>query len=233
MQRGDENYAAWSDFKAFMDGRLAAVLRRETGVIHAADPAGLSGIEGAQIPGWGGYDYGLLAGAVDVMELYDFGANLEITRSLSPDTILLTTSFEGGPEETHRLWREFLKGARGTIIWDENGSYVAPDGAPGKRGQDAAPAYRVFKGAVGKSIMAGRRHYDPVAILYSQSSMRAQWMLDWRGRGSDWSRRSAASQYEENGWRGAMLGYLDALQHLGLEPRFVTPEMIEAGALRG
>ena len=71
MRRTDGNFAAWADFKAWMDVAFADALRRGTDAVHAADPNALAAIEGAQIPGWGGYDYTRLAHAVDVMEIYD------------------------------------------------------------------------------------------------------------------------------------------------------------------
>ena len=60
MQRIDENFSGWSDFKAFMDQSFADALRAGTDAVHAADPTALAAIEGGQIPGWGGYDYSRL-----------------------------------------------------------------------------------------------------------------------------------------------------------------------------
>ena len=93
MRRTDGNFAAWADFKAWMDVAFADALRRGTDAVHAADPSALAAIEGAQMPGWGGYDYTRLAHAVDVMEVYDAGENLSILRSFNPRLIPLTTSF--------------------------------------------------------------------------------------------------------------------------------------------
>src|SRR5260370_10935646 len=64
MQRVDGNFAAWADFKAWMDEAFARALRVGTDAVHEADPSALAAIEGAQMPGWGGYDYTLLANAV-------------------------------------------------------------------------------------------------------------------------------------------------------------------------
>src|SRR6202044_3683668 len=57
MRRTDDNFAAWNDFKAWMDTSFADALRSGTDAIHRADPQALSAIEGVQVPGWGGYDY--------------------------------------------------------------------------------------------------------------------------------------------------------------------------------
>ena len=100
--------------------RCAAARKR----CSAADPHALAAIEGAQIPGWGGYDYTRLAHAVDLMEVYDSGENLPILRSLNPGLIALATSFGARPEDIYQVWRELLRGTRGVVLWDDNDSIV-------------------------------------------------------------------------------------------------------------
>ena len=112
MKRSDENFSAWADFKEWMDVAFARALKSGTDAVHAADPEAVSAIEGAQIPGWGGYDYSRLAVSVDAMELYDYGENVAMARSFNPELVMLTTSFNRGPAEAHRVWRELLRGTR-------------------------------------------------------------------------------------------------------------------------
>ena len=81
--------------------------------MHRADPTALAGLEGGQIPGWGGYDYSLLAPAVDVMEIYDEGNAVELARAFHPNLVSLRTSFGTGPREVHAAWRHLLRGGRG------------------------------------------------------------------------------------------------------------------------
>jgi len=69
--REGRNWSGWADFKAWMDIAFARALRAATDALHQEDPQTLAGIAGAQLPGWGGYDYGLLAGALDAIEIYD------------------------------------------------------------------------------------------------------------------------------------------------------------------
>src|SRR5262249_60324873 len=92
LKRSDDNFSAWSDFREWMDEAYARALKAGTDAIHAADPNARSAIEGAQIPGWGGYDYSRLAHAVDVMEIYDNNDNVEIARSLNPKLIMLRSA---------------------------------------------------------------------------------------------------------------------------------------------
>ena len=134
MRRTDDNYSAWADFKAWMDVAFARAVQAGTEAVHQADPTALAGLEGGQIPGWGGYDYSLLAPAVDVMEIYDEGNAVELARAFHPNLISLRTSFATGPREVHAAWRHLLRGGRGMIVWDERNDVVQADGEPGPRG---------------------------------------------------------------------------------------------------
>ena len=141
VAQSGQNFAAWADFKEWMDVAFAGALADGTAAVHAADPRALSAIEGAQVPGWGGYDYSRLARSVDVIEPYDHGDNIETLRSLNPRLVLLTTLFVSGAQATYRVWHELLEGTRGLILWDDNHEFAAPDGRIGARGQQAAPYF--------------------------------------------------------------------------------------------
>jgi hypothetical protein len=232
MRREDQNFSAWADFKAWMDVAFARAVRHGTDAVHSADPKARAAIEGAQISGWGGYDYSLLASAVDLAEVYDDGENLEALRSFNPGMVLLTTS-GGGAEETHNVWRELLRGTRGLILWDPNSEIVREDGTPGPRGRAVAPLFAELRGGIGSLLINSQRHFDPIAILYSPASMRTQWMLDWQPKGDAWSARDANSDYEDpNAVRSSMNAYAALFEHLGLQPRFVTSDQVEKGELR-
>jgi hypothetical protein len=233
MQRRDENYSAWSDFKAWMDVAFARALATGTRAVHAADPTARAAFEGGQIPGWGGYDYSRLAKAVDVMELYDGGGNIEILRSLNPGAIVLTTSFAKGPREIHEIWRELLRGSRGVILWDPQQEVVTADGTVGDRGRDLATTLRDIRSGLGSLFIHSQRETAPVAILYSPASMRVQWMLAWRSKGDAWSARDASSVYEdESAVRSSMTRFFGLLRHIAIEPRVLAPESIEKGELQ-
>ena len=232
MRRADRNFAAWNDFKAWMDTQFADAVRFGTRTIHHADPTALSGIEGAQVPGWGGYDYTKLAGAADLMEVYDDGENLPIIRSLAPKLVPLTTSFVGPPEEIHRIWREVLRGARGLILWDENDALVRPDATPGPLAATYAPLFAALRGEIGQRMQTAEPVYDDIAVLYSPISFRMQWMRDHQPLGDAWMNRSAEIEDEDNPWRASLRTYVAALNRQGLHPRFITPAQLASGPPR-
>ena len=232
MARKDENYSSWADFKEWMDVAFAHALGRGRDAVHAADTSAYAGIEGAQVPGWGGYDYARLAHAVDLMEIYDDGGNVEIARGLNPALAILTTSGESGAREVHRLWRELLRGSRGVIFWDPDSKIVSTDGKLGERGQALAAPLHDIESGLGVLLAHSARQKDRVAILYSPESMRIQWMRDWRGKGDAWSRRDAEAVYEDdNAVRSSMARFFALMAHGGWEPHVVVSESIEQGAL--
>ncbi len=231
MRRTDDNYSAWADFKAWMDVAFAAAVRAGTDAVHRADPGALAAIEGAQVPGWGGYDYGRLAGAVDVMEIYDSGNSLEIAHALNPALIPLRTVFETGPRATHAAWQNLLRGGRGAIVWDEADDTVTAAGEPGPRGRALATLTSSLR-VVAPALIASRPAPGAVAVLYSQASFRTRWMLDQRPRGAGWSDRDAERELDDNAWRAARRQVAGRLLQLGVPPRWITSESLEGGVLQ-
>ncbi len=232
VQVSDENFSAWADFKEWMDVAFARALASGSAAIHAADPDALSAIEGGQIPGWGGYDYSRLAHSVDLIEPYDFDVDIEILRSFNPRLVLLTTLAQTGPDATYRTWREFLRGTRGLILWDSKNEFAAADGSLGERGQRATPSFSAIRGGLGALLINSRRRTDPVAVLYSQPSMRIEWLLDRRARGETDDDEAAGAEQLGAGQRISSRNFVRAMEHIGLEPRFISTRDLEQGDLR-
>jgi Beta-galactosidase len=218
MRRTDENFAAWADFKAWMDVAFARALRMGTDAVHEADPSALAAIEGVQIPGWGGYDYSLLVHAVDLMEVDD----LPLAHSLNPHLITVSTLFHGGPQDIHEVWRALLEGSHGLVLWDPRKDIVRDDGSIGDRGQACAATFAELRGGIGALLIASEAQFDPVAIFYSPASFRTQWMLEQRPRGDAWMTRQSETELESNAARDAMWAYDHAVTHLGLQPTYVS-----------
>jgi hypothetical protein len=225
MRRTDDNFAAWNDFKVWMDTAFADALRFGTDSIHQADPRGLSAIEGIQIPGWGGYDYTKLAHAVDILEGGD-DLTRSIILSINPTVTTMITSGAATPDSVHAIWSAVLHGAHGLILWDAENSLVNSDASPGPGGAIYAPLFAALRGEIGRRMIAARPIRDSVAVLYSPVSFRVQWMLDHRGKGDAWMHRSAEIELEDNAWRRALRDYVDALRRAGLRPRFITPDRL-------
>ena len=231
MRRNDENYSSWSDHKEWMDVSFADALKTGADAIHSVDPQAYVGIEGAQMPGWGGYDYSRLTSALDAMEPYDIGENVEIIRSLNPKVAFVTTSFATGPWEKHRVWYELLHGARGQIIWDEKNDIVLPDGSLGPRGREVAPYWNELRNGVAALLMNSERQANSIAIHYSQASMRAEWMRAQRPKGDAWMERMSWTERKDSDFLQLRDSYCRLLEDQGLQYNFVAYGQVEQGEL--
>lgn len=231
MRRTDSNYSSWADHKEWMDVSFARALKMGVDAIHSVDPEAYVAIEGGQMPGWGGYDYYRLTQALDAIEPYDIGSNIEMIRSFKPSMPFVTTAFARGPWEKHRVWFELLHGARGNIIWDEKSEHVGPDGAIGERGREVEPYYRELRGGVAALLINSVRQSDPVAIHYSQASMRTEWMLAQRPKGDAWIDRDSKVERLDSDFLKLRESYCRLVEDLGLQYNFVAYTQVEQGEL--
>ena len=220
------NLARWADFKAWMDVAFAQALRAGTDAVHQGDPQARAAIEGAQVPGWGGYDYTLLVHAVDAMEIYDTYENLPIALSLNHNLITLTTSFSADAAGMYAVWREFLRGTRGLILWDDHNRLVTPDAQPGPDAAAVAPVFAKLRGALGQAILASNPVKDPIGILYSPASFRIEWLLEQRPEGQSWIMRSLNADDAGNAQRESLAAYAASLHRLGFTPRYIGPDQL-------
>ncbi len=230
MLRKDDNFAAWADFKEWMDISFADALKMGTDAIHEVDKDAYVSIGGGQMPGWGGYDYSRLTQALTAVEPYDIGNNVEIIRSLNPDMPMLTTGFASGDWEKHRVWRELLHGNRGLIIWDEKLEYAGSSG-PGTRGVQAGKYYNEIRGGIGALIINSKRVTDPIAIHYSQASMRTDWMLSRRPEGDAWTKRGAKIERTDNDFMRLRESWCRLIEDQGLQYNFVSTGQLQQGEL--
>jgi hypothetical protein len=231
MQRKDDNFAAWADFKEWMDISYADALKMGTDAIHEVDKDAYVSIGGGQMPGWGGYDYARLTKALTAIEPYDIGNNVEIIRSLNPNMPMLTTAFANGNWEKHRVWTELLHGNRGLIVWDDKHEYVGPDGKPGPRGMEASTYYNELRNGIAAQIINSQSLSDPIAIHYSQASMRTEWMLARRPEGDAWVKRGASKERTDNDFMRLRESWCRLIEDEGLQYKFVSYGQLEQGEL--
>ena len=231
MQQKNDNFASWADFKEWMDISFADALRMGTDAVHEVDPDAYVGIGGGQMPGWGGYDYARITHAISAIEPYDIGSNVEIIRSLNPNISMLSTAFETGNWEKHRVWYELLHGQRGLIIWDEKHEYVDKNGTPGPRGEEAGKYYNEIRNGIGALMINSHPVTDPIAIHYSQPSMRTQWMLERRPGGDAWINLSARTERTDNDFLRLRESWCHLLEDEGLQYQFVAYNDLGRGEL--
>ncbi|HET8549775.1 MAG TPA: alpha-amylase family protein [Bryobacteraceae bacterium] len=231
MKRTDENYAAWADFKDWMDEAFARALKMGNDAVRSVDPDAYVGIGGGQMPGWGGYDYYRVSRALTAIEPYDIGNNIEIIRSVNPNMAVVTTSFATGPWEKHRVWYELLHGNRGLIIWDDKNGFADKTGAIADRGREVEPYYTELRRGIGALLVNSRRISDPIAIHYSQASMRTEWMRAQRGKGAAWVNRNASTERKDSDFLRVRESWCRLIEDQGLQYDFVGYGDVEKGRL--
>jgi hypothetical protein len=231
LKRSDDNFSAWSDFKEWMDICYANALKMGNDAVHSVDPEAYVGIGGGQMPGWGGYDYARITKSLTAIEPYDIGNNIEIIRSLNPSMAVLTTAFAHGPWEKQRVWHELLHGNRGLILWDDKSEYLTKDGAMEERGREASSYYNELRGGIGALLINSRRQADPIAIHYSQASMRVEWLKESRPRGGAWATRSAKAERTDNDFMRLRESWCRAIEDAGMQYNFVSYDQMEKGEL--
>jgi hypothetical protein len=231
MKGSGENFSGWSDFKEWMDISYAAALKMGADAVRSVDPQAYIGVGGGQMPGWGGYDYSRITSSLNAIEPYDIGNNIEIIRSLNPGMVVMTTSFARGPWEKHRVWYELLHGNRGLIIWDDKAAFIGADNAVGERGREVSPYYNELRGGIGALLINSERVADPVAIHYSQPSMRVEWMLAQRPKGESWVTRNSSTEYRDSEFLRLRESWCRAIEDQGLQYNFVSYGEVEKGEL--
>lgn len=227
MQRPGDNFAAWADFKQWMDISFADALDMGRRAVEKVDPFAYVSIGGGQRPGWGGYDYARLTKALTAIEPYDIGNNVEIIRSLNPAIPMVSTGFASGPWEQQRVWRALFHGHRGLIIWDEKREYVGAAGEPGPRGLQASTYYIEIRNGIGALIINSQPLNDPIAIHYSQASMRTEWMLARRPEGDKWIDRGAKTERTDDEFLRLRESWCQLIEDQGMQYKFVSYDQIE------
>ena len=232
-----ENYSPWADHRAFMDLTFAQTLDRMRQIIHQLDPETPVGIEGAQMPSaWGGYNLYLLSQALDWVEPYDICNSREIFRSFYPQNApIISTVFGTDYNRIRRkLWWLLLHGDKGCLVWDDENSRCIEkekDDMPiTERGRELAKIIAEIK-ATAPLFFQLQPTIDPIAIHYSQASIRAHWMFDSREDGSTWPRRFSSYERVHSRFAKARDGFVRLIEDIGLQHNFISSEQIENGEL--
>ena len=191
------NLAPWLDHRRFMDSAWADLLAELTREANALDPTVPAGFVGGQAPAaYGGYDYALLAQAVQWMEAYDIGGTNEILRSFwGASRPRLQTYFltENPAADTWFLWYYLVHGCRGVICWPDTKQgpwFEKGQARPSVRA--LAPTFGEVQGPVSEIFPGATFAHDGIALYYSQPSIAVSWFMDIQPHGRTWVNRSSA-----------------------------------------
>jgi hypothetical protein len=186
---------------------------------------------------FGGFDWEELGAKFDVIEPYDWGAARDLARSTSPRCDLyqtITPLKSSLIAIRHQLWRGFLRGDRGVILFDATSwTGSGPESRASSRPtlDDVAPLLRRFEGdelAVWRRAVPLRAQ---VAILHSMPSTRIHWLLDTRYDGATWFNRLTSYEEESSSEALNREAWAALLSDLGFTYRFVTPRDLRDGSI--
>ena len=129
-----------------------------------------------------------------------------------------------------RVWYELLHGNRGLIIWDDKSEYVDKDGNVEERGREAESYYNEIRNGLGAPLINSSRQADPIAIHYSQPSLRAEWLLETKRRGGALDTGPKAER-TENDFMRLRESWCRLIEDTGLQYNFVSYSQVEQDEL--
>jgi hypothetical protein len=233
------NFSPWADFRTYMDVSLARTLDSLRRQAHKADPHTPVGIEGTQMPSaWGGYDLYRLSRVLDWAEPYDIGDARAIWASFMGAKPILSTIFPtaGNQHKASRtLWHKLLMGDRGVIVWWSKTTVDLndPDYPLTRRAKAIAPVLKAMKSPLANLFLRAKRVDDPIALVYSQPSLQATWLIESMADGPTWPRRTSSYDAKHSHAVKVRDAWLKALQDLGYSPRFIDASALADPRARG
>ena len=219
----------WHDTRAFADATFAEAVETYTGQVRELAPGLPVGFLGGQMPSaFGGFDWSRLLRSCEVVEPYDNGANRALVGGLARrDTWIFETivvANETPLSAADALWRAFLLGDRGIIVYSDE--ELLPEGKAGPIARALAP----LLAEIAQPQVAAWMHATPVppqvAILESMPNVRLHWMLDTARDGASWIRRRTSYENAHSSQARTRASWSALIQDLGLPSRFVTPAIL-------
>jgi hypothetical protein len=218
--------AQWNDTRAFADAAFAGALGHLASEARRLRPGIRLAMLGVPMPSaFGGFDFEQLGPTFDVFEPYDWGAARDLVRACAPasDLYHTLTPREGGTVPLrHDLWRYFLRGDRGVILFDASG-WIGTLG-------EIADLLSLFAGERLAPWRRGVPLRPQVAVLHGMPSTRLHWLLDTRWDGASWFNRLASYEMTESSEALNREAWASLLSDLGLAYQFVTPRQLRDGS---
>jgi len=236
------NFSPWADRLEFMDTVLAGAVALGARTVRKIDPEARCAITGVQAPSCWGYDLWKLTRVVDVMTPYNIGEGPDVILSFYNDGRDGKVVDPGFGRSGEDLWRAFIRGYDMVQQWDQFATTYSKLidiearrlTAFGRKVKEFADWVHAGPGRLRNRAVRAR---DPVAILYSQPSLRGNWILEIVGRkdvpqtGEDWaSRDSWTVRQKELSFR-VRLSWMMWTHDIGIWPKWVDVSQVDEGYL--
>lgn len=174
----DGNYSSWADHREFMDDVWAGTYDRLDKALRAQDSTAKIGISGSGPPSaYHGYDYWKLANVFEYLNLYRWICQGEIWSSFFPDKSYTHWAGYGQSDTNVRYgnWWSIVNKHRG-ISYFKIAWFIYPDMTLCEHAETIKNSLKDIKEGIGKISITSEKLHDNIAILYSQSSLRAAWV---------------------------------------------------------
>jgi len=203
---GMRHVAGWADHLEFMDGVYVDAERLAKESAKKVDPRALLATSGTQQPSaYGALDWWRQTRQLDGLLSYATAGMMEVHRSFldGKDSFLLPWEWgyaRRGPSAVRALWKVAFLGAKG-VMGFESSTMIAQDFTLSKPMLDTYQAIHRLTDGAGMHLINNLKERHEVAVLYSQSSIRAafiekrveehsdnreKWMALMRNVGANW-----------------------------------------------
>lgn len=234
------NLAPWADHREYNDDTMQSAIARYTNAIHEADPAAPVGYSGTQMPSaYGGFDFWKISKNISWIEYYDCNGSREILKGfMSKEYPMIHAISLGGnvPNQFPRVWHGILHGDAGTLVWPFKGNDNSASLAIDLEGQnikastaanELAQQFRKLRGGIPTVLRHTSFEKNQIAVYYSQSSIRADWILEVKKDGKSWINRSSSWEGGHNYYAAGREGYYKLLEDIGYQYTQISHDQVE------
>jgi hypothetical protein len=237
------NLAPWADHREYNDDTFLSAIARYRDTIRAVDPGAPVGISGTQMPSaWGGFDFWKIGNTIGWIEHYDCNGSREAIRSFLPRRYpaIAAMPYTTAGEGLCRMWYLALHGDSGGLVWPYRGNDTGKtllldvkDGALALTplGENLKAIFREARCGVPCLLRRAEPMLDPVGVLYSQASLRADWMFEVKRDGKTWCNRYSSYEGGHNYAAAGREGLYKLIEDLGLQYACLSGAQVARGEL--
>ncbi|MCX7805449.1 MAG: beta-galactosidase [Planctomycetota bacterium] len=237
------NLAPWADHREYNDDTFSSAIARYRDAIRAIDPGAPVGISGTQMPSaWGGFDFWKLCNVIGWIEHYDCNGSREMIRSFLPKRYpaIAATPYNKVDDGIRRMWYFALHGDSGGLVWpysgNDTGKTLLLDVKDGtvtltKAGENLKAIFREARSGIPCLLRRADPVVDPVGILHSQASLRADWMFEVKRDGKTWYNRYSSYEGRHNYAAAGREGFCKLIEDLGVQYHYYSSSQVAGGEL--
>ena len=237
------NFAPWADHREYNDDTMQAAVSRYRDAIHAIDPGSPVGYSGTQMPSaWGGFDFWKIGNSIGWIEHYDCNGSRELIRSFLPFRYpaIAAIPFENVDASLRKLWYLVLHGDSGGLVWpyagNDTGKTLLLEVKDGQvtltpKGENLKAIFREARQGVPCLLRRAAPALDPVGVLHSQASLRADWNFEVKRDGKSWYNRYASYEGGHNYAAAGREGLYKLIEDVGLQYRCYASDQVAGGEL--